>query len=187
MPEEKEATEAQGAQGSSAGPQPPDLNQGAGEVKKADRPNPLLKALRENPRLRNLTAYGVMILLLLFTIWTGGLRAAGARDAAQLVGVDALAASLSSVALERDPIKAERALAKIVRESGYRSLTLTDPRGVVTASTDSSRKGERILDLERAPDKARKYGTEAGPVIRRKVFLAEDNAIGSLEVGLNPE
>jgi hypothetical protein len=148
------------------------------------KPNPLVKALRENPRARAMAGWAIMVFLVLFVWWTGTLRAMGAETAGLARGADALAVSLVPGLLDRNPVKLERLLQKIAEEAGYASVTVSDPEGKVLASTDATQKDLSRPELARAPDKAEVVGGPQKGTIRRKIFLAQGNPFGILEIKL---
>lgn len=148
------------------------------------KPNPLVKALRENPRARSIAGWAIMVFLVFFVWWTGTLRAMGAETAGLARGADALAASLVPSLLERNPLKLERLLQKVAEEANYASVTVSDPEGKVLASTDPTQKDLSRPELSRAPEKAEVVGGPQNGTIRRKIFLARGNPFGVLEIKL---
>lgn len=135
--------------------------------------------------MRPLIMTVVVILLLMITVWAGGMRANQARIAEIERSVNALSEAIEPTALQNDTAKLNRVLLDIAEAGKYRAVTYANNAGTIIATTDAVRMDKSSKELAKAPATA-KASTENGMiVVRRAVILAGDTRLGNIEVVLN--
>ena len=135
-----------------------------------------------NPAVRQGILAGLALLLLLIVIVVGNINATREREAALARGVDALSESVKPLLLARDPEKATQVLTAIAQAGKFKSMTLVDREGTVLAATDRTRQGKKFSGILKGASPSKVITEEGVKLIRRPIFLGENNLFGGLEV-----
>jgi hypothetical protein len=128
--------------------------------------------------IRALIIVGICLVIMLVLVWTGNMRTRQAEENAYRRMGDAMAQALVPQFLNRNWAKTEQELTRMAEAGNFSEITITDPNGVVLAST--TRTPLKPETLKSAPDRARVIFEPGNIRIERKVWLAQGNAIGAV-------
>lgn len=125
----------------------------------------------------------IIVLVFGFQGWLGGRRIQGAREEFFKQGVNALAASLTEVMIERNPAKAQKMIEQIARDGGYSLVIVTNATGQVLATTDRAKVSTTIEELKKPPtDGAKIERIPEGLRGDRAIAIGGDSILGGLRV-----
>jgi len=138
--------------------------------------------------IRIAIAAGIVILLLVVVAWAGSMNAKGQRREAFGQGVTALSAALTESVLlsDRDQEKTSKLLERIATDAGYTSISLSNGRGKIFASTDRTKLNQDFPDFDRVSSETNIRNDGGSWVASRGVYLGSNNRIGGIEVILRP-
>lgn len=138
--------------------------------------------------IRLTIAAGIVILLIVIVGWAGVANAKSQRRDAFSQGVTALGASLTESVLlsDRDRAKTGQLLQRIATEAGYSSISLTDGRGKIFASTDRTMENQDLPDFAKVSTETVVRTVNGKWVATRGVYLGSNNRIGAIQVTLSP-
>ncbi len=129
----------------------------------------------------------VVCLFVLFLVyWSSQLQREATRRREIGRGVDAVATLLTRSILENNPDKLRQTLGGLASNAHYQSVTVTNSKGDVLASTDALAEGKTRPELVSAPTPAEIKFEKGRYVVRRAINLGEGNQIGGLEVQVAP-
>lgn len=129
----------------------------------ADEPEnqerPLPKPVNPTVMLASVVLAGILSFGLL--MWAQGVRMSKVQKEAFGHGIDGLSAALAlpvvevgSLRFENRADRLQKIIETVQRAGTYTSVVVTDPKGVVLATTDTSLKGQTIADLAKAKSPA---------------------------------
>lgn len=147
------------------------------------------EAKQVNPTVVLVAFAFAAILSFALLVWAQGIRLAAAQRAAFARGVDGLSAALAQPVIELGSLRFENRadrLQKIIesvqRAGDYQSIVVTDPKGTVLATTDTSLKGQSVKEMADPPSPT-KIKEVDGTIEANTAILSDgSNKIGSLRI-----
>lgn len=147
------------------------------------------KSPTSNPRVVQISALLAGILTIAILVWIQGVRMGVVKRSAFAKGIDGLAAALaipvletSSQRFENRTDRLQKTIESIQRSGQFQSLVVVDGNGVVLATTDTSLKGQTVLEMKdmKSPSKVK----EVDSIIEVSAPIIGDGgtAIGALRV-----
>ncbi len=125
----------------------------------------------------------VIVLAFGFQGWLNGRRIQGAKEEFFTQGVNALAASLTEVMIERNPAKAQKMIEQMARDGGYSLIIVTNATGQVLATTDRAKVSTSIEELKKPPTGGAKIERiPDGLRGDRAIAIGGDSILGGLRI-----
>ncbi len=139
-----------------------------------------------NPTMRTVILGGMTLVLLIVVIFSSNVRTVNAVKGERVKAVAAVAASIKEEVIRADRLKLQQILNQVAERGGMQTITITDTEGRTLASTDRQKDAGPIAELNPPPKDPVVTTSKGVTVIREAVWLAQDNAIGGIEVVYGP-
>ena len=135
--------------------------------------------------VRSVAFAAIFLSLVVMLQWAAERRVAAVRQESLAQAADAVSAAVAQQVLMKEAAL-QTTTRRVAEAGGFDSVTLTDEKGVVIATTDRTREGQTVSELAPGPLTARVQLRSGRLVVHRAVVLAGETRVGGLELVAKP-